>query len=63
MRDAITALRAALSSLEQARSELPDDLASELDGIIEQARSVLGSLGDDSGAEATADEGPADATG
>lgn len=63
MRDAITALRAALSSLEQARSELPDDLASELDGIIEQARSVLGSLGDDAGAEATADEGPADATG
>lgn len=44
MRDAVTALEAALSELEHARAELPDDLRTELDGIIEHARSVLASL-------------------
>lgn len=59
MRDAITALESALAELERARAELPEDLRSELDGIIEQARSVVDSLR----ATSTADEGPADATG
>lgn len=58
MRDAVTALEAALSELQNARSELPDDLRTELDGIIEQARSVLASL-----RATTAGEGPAGATG
>jgi hypothetical protein len=44
MRDAIAALEAAMSELEQARAELPDDLRTELDGIIEQTQSVLSAL-------------------
>ena len=58
MRDAISALQTALASLEHARGDLPDDLRTELDAIIRQARSVLESLGG-----STADEGRADATG
>jgi hypothetical protein len=58
MRDAITALEAALGELENARAELPDDLRPELDGIIEHARSVLTSL-----RASIADEDRADATG
>lgn len=57
MRDAISALESALASLEHARGDLPEDLRTELDAIIAQARSVLASL------DATADEGPAGATG
>lgn len=44
MRDAITALESALGELEQARSELPEDLRAELTEIIEQARSILASI-------------------
>lgn len=44
MREAITALQAALRELEQARGELPEDLRSELDGIIERSQAVLDSL-------------------
>jgi hypothetical protein len=58
MRDAVTALESALGELEHARAELPDDLRTELDGIIEQARAVLASL-----RATTEDEGRADATG
>lgn len=59
MRDAITALEAALAELENARAELPDDLRTELDAIISRAKAVLGSLG----AKSTEDEDPADAPG
>ena len=59
MRDAITALEAALSELEHARAELPDDLRSELDTIIGKAKAVLASLG----ARTTEDEDRADAPG
>lgn len=58
MRDAITALESALASLEHARGDLPDDLRTELDGIIRQARLVLESL-----AAPTEDAGRAGATG
>lgn len=44
MRDAINALESALAELENARAELPEDLRGELDGLIEQARSVVSSL-------------------
>jgi len=60
MRDAITALESALASLEHARGDLPDDLRTELDGIIRQARSVLESLGQ---TVPTEDAGRAGATG
>lgn len=59
MRDAITALEAALAELEHARAELPDDLRSELDAIIGKAKAVLASLG----ANVTEDEDRADAPG
>lgn len=58
MRDAVTALEAALSELEHARAELPQDLRTELDGIIEGARSLLTSL-----RASTEDEGRAGETG
>lgn len=58
MRDAITALQSALAELENARDGLPDDLRTELDAIIMQARAVLTSL-----EGATADSDPADAPG
>jgi hypothetical protein len=61
MRDAINALEAALTELEHARAELPDDLRAELDAIIDQARSVLASL--EGKASVTEDVGPADAPG
>ena len=60
MRDAIAALEAAMAELEQARAELPDDLRSELDGIIEHTRSVLSAL---RAKAATEDSDRADATG
>jgi hypothetical protein len=44
MRDAITALEAALAELEHARAELPEDLRADLDEIIGQAKAVLQSL-------------------
>lgn len=58
MRDAITALEAALGELENARDGLPDDLRTELEAIISQARSILTTL-----EGATADSDPADAPG
>lgn len=44
MRDAITALEAALAELANAREGLPEDLTKELDAIIAQARNVIRSL-------------------
>ncbi len=59
MRDAITALEAALAELEHARAELPDDLRTELDAIIGRAKAVLASLE----TSATEGEDPAAAPG
>jgi signal transduction histidine kinase len=44
VRDAITALEAALAELERARAELSEDLRTELDAIIGQAKAVLAAL-------------------
>ena len=44
MRDAITALEAALGELEHARAELPGDLAAGVDEVIAQTRGLLESL-------------------
>ncbi|MGH2758423.1 MAG: hypothetical protein ACRDKJ_02560 [Actinomycetota bacterium] len=61
MRDAVTALEAALGELESAREGLPDDLRAELDTIIRQAREVLASLEGD--ATTTGDSSRAGAPG
>lgn len=60
MRDAITALEAALAELENARAELPKDLAVEVDEVMKHTRDLLDSLrtrsadSEGSGSDATA---------
>jgi hypothetical protein len=44
VREAIAALESALSELEHARNELPEDLRVELATIVENARALLASL-------------------
>jgi len=44
VREAIAALESALSELEHARNELPEDLRAELAKIVENARALLASL-------------------
>jgi hypothetical protein len=44
VREAIAALESALGELEHARSELPEDLRTELEKIVENARALLESL-------------------
>lgn len=44
MREAVAALESALRELEQALSDLPEDMRPELSGIIDATRRVLGSM-------------------
>ncbi len=59
MQDAIAALESALASLELARAEMPDDLRTELDSIVDQARNVLRSLSGTTGGGSTSSTGGA----
>jgi hypothetical protein len=44
VREAIAALESALGELEHARGELPEDLRTELNKIVDDARALLESL-------------------
>ena len=44
MREAIAALESALGSLEHAGGELPADLRSDLEKIVDEAKALLASL-------------------
>jgi hypothetical protein len=44
VREAIAALESALGSLEHAQNELPADLRSDLEKIVDEARTLLASL-------------------
>ena len=44
MRDAVTAIEAALNELIEARNALPEDFATEIDQVITRTRILLDSL-------------------
>ncbi len=50
-RDAIAAIEAALKELIDARDALPEEFATEIDQVIQQARVLLASLQGAEGAE------------
>ena len=44
MRDAVAALEAAITELQQAKESLPDDMSDQVRSVIAKAQSVLDAL-------------------